>query len=401
MTTQVTPQTPAARLETTDQILALTQRLAEAFSVESALRDRERRLPDSELHTLFISGLGGITVPAQFGGADVSCATLAQVVSRLAQADGSIGQVPQNHFYALEVLRINGTQAQQQRLYQEVLDGVHLGNALAEFGTPNAHTRRTHLHRSGDKLLLSGRKFYATGAIYAQRIPVLALGEDGNEVLIFLPRETEGLTIIDDWSGFGQRTTGSGTVLLNNCEVDIDDVVPFHTAFERPTTVGPFAQLLHAAIDQGIARAAYEDMLAFVREHGRPWIDSGVGAATEDPLTLERIGRISARLSAGDALLEIAGLSVDTAQHNPTADSVAQASIDVAQARAYTTEVALAAGNLLFELGGSRSTLREYNLDRHWRNARTHTLHDPVRWKYHAVGNFYLNGQRPPRRGTI
>lgn len=132
-----------------------------------------------------------------------------------------------------------------------------------------------------------------------------------------------------------------------------------------------------------------------------PWIDSGVSAATDDPLTLERIGRISSRLSAGDALLEIAGLSVDTAQHNPTADSVAQASIDVAQARAYTTEVALAAGNLLFELGGSRSTLREYNFDRHWRNARTHTLHDPVRWKYHAVGNFYLNGQRPPRRGTI
>ena len=142
MTTQVRPQTPAARLETTHQILALTQRLAEAFSLESALRDRERRLPDTELHTLFSSGLGGITVPAQFGGADVSCATLAQVVSRLAQADGSIGQVPQNHFYALEVLRINGTQAQQQRLYQEVLDGVHLGNALAEFGTPNAHTRR-------------------------------------------------------------------------------------------------------------------------------------------------------------------------------------------------------------------------------------------------------------------
>lgn len=192
MTTQVRPQTPAARLETTDQILALTQRLAEAFSLESALRDRERRLPDTELHTLFSSGLGGITVPAQFGGADVSCATLAQVVSSLAQADGSIGQVPQNHFYALEVLRINGTQAQQQRLYQEVLDGVHLGNALAEFGTPNAHTRRTHLHRSGDKLLLSGRKFYATGAIYAQRIPVLALGEDGNEVLIFYLERLKG-----------------------------------------------------------------------------------------------------------------------------------------------------------------------------------------------------------------
>ena len=55
----------------------------------------------------------------------------------------------------------------------------------------------------------------------------------------------------------------------------------------------------------------------------------------------------------------------------------------------------------LFELAGSRATLAEFNLDRHWRNARVHTLHDPVRWKYHAIGNYYLNDANPPRRGTI
>jgi alkylation response protein AidB-like acyl-CoA dehydrogenase len=51
-------------------------------------------------------------------------------------------------------------------------------------------------------------------------------------------------------------------------------------------------------------------------------------------------------------------------------------------------------------LAGTRSTLEEYNLNRHWRNARTHTLHDPVRWKYHAIGNFWLNGVHPPRHGA-
>ncbi len=73
----------------------------------------------------------------------------------------------------------------------------------------------------------------------------------------------------------------------------------------------------------------------------------------------------------------------------------------MAKARAWTTEVALEAGNLLFELGGSRASLREHNLDRHWRNARTHTLHDPVRWKYPVIGNYLLNGVLPPRRGTL
>jgi alkylation response protein AidB-like acyl-CoA dehydrogenase len=55
----------------------------------------------------------------------------------------------------------------------------------------------------------------------------------------------------------------------------------------------------------------------------------------------------------------------------------------------------------LIELGGSSATLARHNLDRHWRNARTHTVHDPVRWKYHAVGNYWLNGANPPRHGAI
>jgi len=65
------------------------------------------------------------------------------------------------------------------------------------------------------------------------------------------------------------------------------------------------------------------------------------------------------------------------------------------------TESAIAASSRLFELAGTRATLDKHNLDRHWRNARTHTLHDPVRWKYHAVGNYYLNNIKPPRHAWI
>ncbi|MBW6253369.1 SfnB family sulfur acquisition oxidoreductase, partial [Pseudomonas aeruginosa] len=100
-------------------------------------------------------------------------------------------------------------------------------------------------------------------------------------------------------------------------------------------------------------------------------------------------------------LLERAGRVLDRATAEPDAESVAAASIAVAEARALTTEVALLAGSKLIELGGSRACLAELGLDRHWRNARVHTLHDPVRWKYHAVGDYYLNGRLPPRRGTL
>ena len=383
------------------EALAVARSLAEQFKQHSAVRDRERRLPHLELEQFSRSGLWGISVPKAFGGAGVSSVTLAEVIRLISAADGSLGQIPQNHFYALEVLRVNGSPEQQTRLYAEVLAGQRFGNALAELGTKTAHDRTTRLSRDGNGWRINGRKFYSTGALYAQRIPTSVIDDDGIQQLAFVPANAAGLSVVDDWSGFGQRTTGSGSVVFDNVYVDADDVVPFQTAFERPTTVGPLAQILHAAIDTGIARAAYEDALHFVRTRTRPWIDSGIEKAVDDPLTLHSFGKLAIRLHAAEALLERAGEYLDRAQAETTANSLADASIAVAEARAISTDISLAASSTLFELAGSQATLAEHGLDRHWRNARVHTLHDPVRWKYHAIGNFYLNDINPPRRGTI
>jgi SfnB family sulfur acquisition oxidoreductase len=383
------------------EALAVARSLAEQFKQHSAVRDRERRLPHLELEQFSRSGLWGISVPKAFGGAGVSSVTLAEVIRLISAADGSLGQIPQNHFYALEVLRVNGSPEQQKRLYAEVLAGQRFGNALAELGTKTAHDRTTRLSRDGKGWRINGRKFYSTGALYAQRIPTSVIDEDGIQQLAFVPANALGLNVVDDWSGFGQRTTGSGSVVFDNVYVDADDVVPFQTAFERPTTVGPLAQILHAAIDTGIARAAYEDALHFVRTRTRPWIDSGIEKAVDDPLTLHSFGKLAIRLHAAEALLERAGEYLDRAQVETTANNLAEASIAVAEARAISTDISLAASSTLFELAGSQATLAEHGLDRHWRNARVHTLHDPVRWKYHAIGNFYLNDVNPPRRGTI
>ena len=383
------------------EALSVARELAAHFKRDSALRDRERRLPFDELELFSHTGLWGISVPKAYGGAGVSNVTLAQVIALIAAADASLGQIPQNHFYALEVLRVNGSHEQKQRLYGEVLAGQRFGNALAEIGTKTAHERTTHLAKAEHGYRITGRKFYATGALYAQRIPTSVVDDAGIQHLAFVQRDSDGLSVIDDWSGFGQRTTGSGSVVFDNVLVAAQDVIPFQSAFERPTPVGPLAQILHAAIDTGIARAAFEDALHFVRTKTRPWIDATTDIASEDPLTLKSFGHLSVHLHAAEALLERAGELLDSAQNDTNASTVAAASIAIAEARALSTEISLAAGSTLFELAGSQATLAEHGLDRHWRNARVHTLHDPVRWKYHAVGNYYLNDANPPLRGTI
>jgi hypothetical protein len=163
--------------------------------------------------------------------------------------------------------------------------------------------------------------------------------------------------------------------------VESDWIIPAYRAYDRPTLTGPLSQIIQAAIDAGIARTAIRETIEFVRTKARPWIDSNVEKASEDPLTISQIGDLEIRLHAAEALLQRAARLLDEAEEIPTETTVAKVSIAVAEAKAVTTEIAILATNKLFELAGTQSTLGKYNLDRHWRNARTHTLHDPVRWK--------------------
>ncbi|MBY4591891.1 SfnB family sulfur acquisition oxidoreductase [Rhizobium redzepovicii] len=391
----------ADRIGSDDEAIATARRLAAQFAARAAERDADRILPFSELDLLAQSGLLAITVPAQYGGLDVSNAVLAEITAILSEADGSIGQIPQNHFYILEALRTDGGEEQQRYFFGRVLAGDRFGNALSERGTKTVGHYNTRITRDGPGYRINGRKFYSTGVLFADWITVFALDPEERLTMAFVPKGTEGVEIVDDWDGFGQRTTGSGTTILDNVYVSADSVVFHHKGFERPTTIGSVGQIIHAGVDLGIARAAFAETLDFVRTKSRPWMDSGLDRASDDPLTIARVGQIAIRLEAATALVERAGHKVDAAQIETTEQKVIEATLAVAAAKVLTTEVALEASNTLFELAGTSSVQTGLNLDRHWRNARTHTLHDPVRWKYHVVGNYHLNGVTPPKNGAL
>jgi SfnB family sulfur acquisition oxidoreductase len=391
----------ARRIASEAEALAVARETAATLANGAAERDRQRQLPHAGMELLSQSGLLALTVPRALGGADVSAETLAEVFVTLSAADTSLGQVPQSHYYMLEALRLEGMPAQQQHWFGVVLHGGRIANALAERGTPTAREIRTTLSRDGNGWRLNGRKYYSTGALFAHWLAVVALDDAGNRVIAFVAADAQGVTLIDDWTGFGQRTTGSGSTVLEDVRVAADAVVPLHRAFDRPTRMGPFAQLMHAAIDQGAARAALADTIAFVRTRARPWADSGVARAADDPYVIAALGEVRIRVAAADALLERAARFVDAARTDPTAEQVAAASVAVAEAKVAATEASLLAGSKLIELGGTSATLEEHNLDRHWRNARTHTVHDPVRWKLNAIGRYFLSGTLPPRNGSI
>lgn len=381
----------AARIGDDAEALRVAAGLAADFAVGASARDRDRLLPWAQVEAFSRSGLWAITVPREHGGAAVSNLTLARVVALISAADPALGQIPQNHYANLERLRLHGSPEQQAFFFGRVLAGERLGNASAEPGDKRPKDHATRLRRDGAGWRLVGRKVYATGALFAHWIPVPAIDEDGNGVSVYVPRHAEGVTVIDDWDGFGQRTTASGSVVFDDVEIDALWVATRSIGPARIDTTNAVSQLVHVAIDLGIARAALDETLHLLLEVSHPARGSGVAHATQDPLALRDVGALTVHYHAAEALTEKAARLTDDASASGSEADAAQALIAIAEAKILTTENALEATSKLFELAGTQSTSSRYNLDRHWRNARTHTLHDGVRWKYHSIGEFVLN----------
>ncbi|MCU4357929.1 SfnB family sulfur acquisition oxidoreductase [Acinetobacter ursingii] len=365
-------------------------------------RDQKRILPFEEIDQFSLKGLGGIRIPKRYGGAFVSNKTLAQVFRILNKADSSVGQIPQNQISLLNLIDLMGTESQKHFIFNEILSGKRLANGGPERHTKDSKTLQTTLTLKNGKYYLDGEKFYSTGSIFAHWLAIKAIHPEGHVVLVIVDRHSDGIEIINNWNGFGQRTTASGTVKLHQVIVDPDLIFDERILTQAPTYRGAYSQLLQVAIDVGIAEAAFADLISAVKK-ARPILDAQVEKASLEPYTLQETGKLDILLNAAILLLDEAAEYLDELDqlNQVTEQQAAKASILVAEAKVYANDAALQISEKLLELGGSRASLSQFNLDQHWRNARVHNLHDPVRWKIHAIGNYYLNGTLPARHAWI
>lgn len=365
-------------------------------------RDQQRILPTEVIQQLAQKGLTTVRIPHEYGGAHVSHLTLTRIFRILSKADANVGQIPQNQFAILQIIELIGSKEQKQFVYQEILNGKFLANGGPEKNAPNVKTLSTQLTITDDGHFISGKKFYSTGSSFADWLAIKALHPKGHVVLVLVERQAQGIEVINDWNGFGQRTTSSGTVILNHVKIDPFLIFDERILTEQLNFRGAYSQIMQAAIDVGIAEGAYQDLVSTVKK-ARPIVDANVEHASQEPYLLQEVGRLDVTLQASILLLNEAAEVLDTLEQQAhlTEADLAKASIAVAEAKIYAHHAALNVSEKLIELGGSRSSLAKYNLDQHWRNARVHTLHDPVRWKYYALGNYYLNQKFPARHAWI
>ncbi|ATZ63505.1 SfnB family sulfur acquisition oxidoreductase [Acinetobacter bereziniae] len=394
--------TSATVIQNDQQAINAAYQVADFALVERNIRDQQRILPVDVIQELSHKGLGGIRIAKKYGGAQVSNKTLAHVFRILSKADASVGQIPQNQFGLLNAIENIASESQKQFIYAEILKGKRLANGGPERNSKDTKTIETRLDQVNGQYILNGEKFYSTGSSFADWLAIRAIHPLGHTVLTIINAQAQGVEIANDWDGFGQRTTASGTVRLKNVVVSPELIMDEKPLADASKYRGAYSQLIQVAIDVGIAEAAFADTLSAIHK-ARPIVDANVEKASFEAYTLQEVGKLNILLDATILLLDEAAEYLDQldAQDIVTPEQASKASIVVAESKVYANDAALQISEKLLELGGSRSSLSIHNLDQHWRNARVHTLHDPVRWKLHAIGNYYLNGTQDQRHAWI
>lgn len=379
---------------TTDELLARFQPIFDEIAAGAVKREEKRELAYDDVARLKEAGFGALRVPSEFGGFGATLSQSIFLLSRLGEADSNLVQALRAHFATVEVLRVDSSE-QQALWYPRIVDGALLGNATTERGNLPGKNSTVLTTRDG-KLFLNGTKFYSTGSLYADYIKVHADTEDGRSARVVVHRSAPGLELVDDWDGFGQRLTASGTTHLRDIEVQPEDVEPYRV----DSTAGPFAayaQLILLTALTGIGRAARRDAVEYVRTRARAF-SNGVGSEPQrDPLIQEVIGRVSATVFGVESALKAAAEAVEEAftlaeSQALTEEKLATVDTVISEAQIVIVEQVLDATNRLFEVGGASATSESRRLDRHWRNARVIGQHNPIIYRAREVGQQRLTG---------
>lgn len=389
----------------------------DALREEAGTREAERVHPYAEIRRLAELGVLRLRVPVEDGGVGGTTRDLAETVIDIARADSNVAQALRSSFLVADGLAQDRTPSEaRDRTLRRVLAGdLFAGTRNEAGGGPGAIA--TRVRRDGDGWRVTGSKFYSTGGLHAQWFSGTAVDEEGDVVSFSVPTDRAGVTLLDDFDAVGQRLTASGTTLLEDAYLADDEVTPERERTRRPGTALP--QLFLAAVLAGIAEAALDDAIAFARDVARPIKHSTAAASVDDPYVRHTVGDIAAHAIAARGAVVLAAEALQAAfdagadvradagaDARPDApgavrDIVLHATVTVASAQQTAAREALAAAELVFDVGGGRAVRREHHLDRHWRNARTVANHNPRAWKSAVVGAYLLTGTEPPDNGLF
>ncbi|WP_407360957.1 acyl-CoA dehydrogenase family protein [Microbacterium sp. LBN7] len=385
--------------EQTQRLTVAREHLRPVFAEIAAgavVREQGHELPFTEVEALRDAGFGRLRLPIDDGGFGLDWPSFAELLIELAAADSNLPQIFRGHIAYVEHVLAAAPSDRRSRWLDRIADGELVGNAWSENGAAAVGTNATRVSRRADGTWrVDGRKFYTTGSIFADWVDA-TVDLDGETVTALIRRHQDGVEISDDWDGFGQPLTGTGTAVFTDASVDEDDVEPFTSRFPYQTAV---YQLTLLAVLAGIAAAIERDTVAQVRARTRTYSHGSANRVADDPQVLQIVGELTATSATARALvLDVARAvqqAADVLGTSETEDAVAAAELGSSRAQIVLTDLVPRAASRLFDTLGASAVRSGTALDRHWRNARTVASHNPWIFKARQLGDHAVNGRTP------
>ena len=400
---QVWGQGPTKRY---DELASHFRPIFEKIKSTTLEREKQRILPFEQLQWLKDAGFTRLRLPKSHHGFDATLPELFALLIELAQADANLPQALRVHFGFTEDVLLSHNAEFKSVWLERLGRGETIGSAWSEGGTEAIDQFSTHIQQSADgKILLNGRKFYTTGSLYADWIDVGITDLNGESASIIIPRQSTGVEVIDDWNGFGQILTASGTAIFKEVDVTEYPVIADENRFKYSAA---FYQLIQLSIITGLNRAASYDVASAVAARDRNYTHANSQFIRHDPQILQVVGQVRSAAYTATAIIEKNAQALQRTyeaalfgQSEDELDLNAIAELEVAQAQTIITTLALQASTNLFDALGASATNKDIALDRYWRNIRTLSSHNPRIYKDRIIGDFSVNGTLPPYQWRI
>lgn len=369
-------------------------------------RDRNDENPFDQVAALKRAGFGTLRLPKSLGGAGLTVPQLFSAVIDVAKADPIVAHIFRTHFWFTEERLRHSAEPVSQGWLTKIAERKIFGNAFSEKGSlaVGSLVFNTRLLPGPDGgYRLNGEKYYSTGTLFSDYLTVTATTDHDSVTNVIIPADRDGVRIVDDWDGFGQRRTGTGTTTFTDVAVSADEILTDnpYDADAVPTVQYASLQLFIHAVVAGILANVVDDGVELLRSRSRNFSHALTESPTEDPLLQRQLGVLAstayvARAAVLDAAAAIGAATDSEIDGVPDAELAAEAQLKVAKVKVHLDDVAPEAATRLLELGGASAASRQRNLDRHWRNIRTITLHNPVAYKARVIGQNLLDGTPVP-----
>lgn len=384
-----------------EKVAAKYRPIFEKIAEGTLAREQQRSLPYEQINWLKQAGFGALRVPVKFGGDGVSLPQLFQLLIELAKADSNIVQALRGHFAFVED-RLNAHKVADQTLwFKRFVQGDLVGNAWTEIGQVKIGDVITRVKQKNNQLLVNGKKYYSTGTIFADWVDLFAYDETTDQhVIAAISRHASGVQVLDDWDGFGQKTTGSGTLNLTDVAIERDHILPFEQRFKYQTA---FYQVIHLATLSGIAQSAVATFIHEVQKRDRIFSHGNADLVRNDPQILQVIGKASAQAYASETItlrtaeaLQKAYLSHFGESEIKNIQANNDAELESAQGQVVISALVLELTSQLFNALGASASTTSKQLDRFWRNARVVSSHNPLVYKEKVIGDWEVNHEPLP-----